>query len=121
MLTDLHQWSTIVALSLACAAITITITKARIFEEFRESIIRKSEWAGNLVSCSYCLSHWIAGILTILYRPNVLAGGVLVIDMAITMFIIVCISTLFTGQILKSIPFRTGPSIMDNEREDDDK
>lgn len=37
-----------------------TIAKEKIFEPLRERLGGKETWAGYLVSCPYCCSHWIA-------------------------------------------------------------
>jgi hypothetical protein len=40
-----------------------TIAKERIFEPLRERLGGMETWAGYLVSCPYCVSHWIAFVL----------------------------------------------------------
>ncbi len=37
-----------------------TIAKERIFEPMRRRLGGRDTWLGYLVSCPYCLSHWIA-------------------------------------------------------------
>jgi hypothetical protein len=37
-----------------------TIAKERIFEPLRNALGGKETWLGYLVSCPYCLSHWLA-------------------------------------------------------------
>lgn len=52
---------------LALAAIVMglshTIAKERIFEPLREKLGGMETWAGYLVSCPYCVSHWLAFLL----------------------------------------------------------
>ena len=33
--------------------------------------MRKSKWFGTLLSCPYCIGHWLALVATGLYRPYV--------------------------------------------------
>jgi uncharacterized membrane protein len=40
-----------------------TITRERISEPLRTRLGGKDTWLGYLVSCPYCVSHWIAFIL----------------------------------------------------------
>lgn len=37
-----------------------TVAKERIFAPLRDRLGGKETWAGYLVSCPYCLSHWLA-------------------------------------------------------------
>ncbi len=40
-----------------------TIAKEKLFEPLRERLGGKDTWAGYLVSCPYCCSHWIAFVV----------------------------------------------------------
>jgi hypothetical protein len=40
-----------------------TIAKEKVFEPLREKLGGKETWLGYLVSCPYCLSHWLAFVL----------------------------------------------------------
>lgn len=46
--------------ALATAAITMTLTRGTVFRPLRLWVIRRSSWFGKLVTCPYCMSHWIA-------------------------------------------------------------
>lgn len=53
-----------------------TIAKERIFEPLRNRLGGRSTWLGYLVSCPYCVSHWIAFVvvpLTDAYYVDVVA------------------------------------------------
>lgn len=47
-------------LALAVAAGSVTVTKSRLFGRFRVAVLRRSEVLGELVTCAYCFSHWVA-------------------------------------------------------------
>jgi hypothetical protein len=40
-----------------------TVAKEKIFEPLRTRLGGKETWLGYLVSCPYCLSHWLAFVL----------------------------------------------------------
>lgn len=90
----------IIFLSLVTSAISITVTKASIFESFREWILRKSKWLGSLVSCPYCFSHWVTIGLVLIYMP-VVFPMIFIIDLIMSAFAIVAISALISGGIMK--------------------
>ncbi|HET6282449.1 MAG TPA: DUF1360 domain-containing protein [Polyangia bacterium] len=53
----------LVAVSLVVMGLAHTITRERITEPLRTRLGGKDTWLGYLVSCPYCVSHWIAFIL----------------------------------------------------------
>jgi len=61
---------TLIYLSLATASISFTITETKIFKPLREGLKRRSSFLGELFQCGYCLGHWVAFLLTALYKPN---------------------------------------------------
>ncbi|HZU85658.1 MAG TPA: DUF1360 domain-containing protein [Polyangiaceae bacterium] len=40
-----------------------TIARERIFEPLRDRLGGRQTWLGYLVSCPYCVSHWVAFVL----------------------------------------------------------
>lgn len=57
-------------LSLAVGAISLTISKSKVFKGLREDIGRKSSWAGGLIECPYCTSHWVSFLVAGAYLPR---------------------------------------------------
>ena len=53
----------LLALSAVVMGIAQTITKERLFEPLRERLGGQDTWLGYLVSCPYCVSHWLAFLL----------------------------------------------------------
>jgi hypothetical protein len=53
----------LVLVSLVVMGMSQTIAKEKIFEPLRDRLGGKETWLGYLVSCPYCLSHWIAFVL----------------------------------------------------------
>ncbi len=70
----LIQIYTLVILSLVVASVAWTVTQEKIFEEWREAALKKSEDAKNILArkffymwtCEYCFSHWITIVVLIL-------------------------------------------------------
>jgi len=59
-----------ILLSVATGAISYFISKASILERPRDWLERHSKFMEYLLTCVYCLSHWIAAPLVIIYRVN---------------------------------------------------
>jgi hypothetical protein len=63
----------IFVITLATLSVSYTISRAFIFEWFRNYLLNKGFYfLYELFSCTYCISNWIALALTILYRPNLI-------------------------------------------------
>lgn len=86
-------------ISLAVSSISYTISKTDIFESIRKKISKHSNWLGKLISCPYCLSHWISFVIILfIYRTFNLEVFVLT-------FAIVTLSAIWTGKISRSFDF----------------
>jgi hypothetical protein len=59
-----------ILLSMVTASISFTVTETNIFLSFREWTENKNAIIGELLSCGYCLGHWIAFALVAIYRPQ---------------------------------------------------
>ena len=59
----------VLLLSLVTASISFTVSEAKLFKPLREWVKRKIRW-GELLSCGYCLGHWVAFALVAIYRPR---------------------------------------------------
>ena len=57
---DLGVVLQLVLVSAVVMGMSHTVAKERIFAPLRERLGGKETWAGYLVSCPYCLSHWLA-------------------------------------------------------------
>lgn len=77
----------IALLSLATASIAFGIAETKVLTAFRAWARRRNGWFGELVSCGYCLGHWIALALTTIYQPHALSAW-WALDIALTTLII---------------------------------
>ena len=57
-------------LSVATAAISFSIAETKLFSTARERVKTRSRFWGDLISCGYCLGHWVAFGLVAIYRPR---------------------------------------------------
>ena len=56
-------WPEVVRLALlapAVAVVSMTVTMSKLFSPLRKVAKSGSEWLGELLSCPYCISHWVA-------------------------------------------------------------
>jgi len=56
----MHGVGQLLAVSLIVMGLSHTIARERIFEPLRLRLGGKETWLGYMVSCPYCVSHWIA-------------------------------------------------------------
>jgi hypothetical protein len=57
-------------LVLAVSAATYTLTCGAVFDRPRAWVLARSRFAGLLVDCPYCASHWIAAGAVLAFRPR---------------------------------------------------
>lgn len=91
-----------IVLALVVSGTSYTITMADVFEPFRKFIGARNAWLGKLFSCFYCLSHWVAFLLVAIYRPQIIPGDYLILNLAVSAFFIVQLALYFTGLVFKA-------------------
>lgn len=102
-------------LALANATISVTLNRASIFDAPRGWLAKKSEFLGKLLSCPYCLSHWVAFALVGIYRPQVLDAH-WVLNFLTASFAVVTLTTFCVGLMFAS--FQQIPAPRGTEQED---
>lgn len=60
----------VIYLSFVTASISFTVTETTFFKPLREWMKKRSNFLGKLLSCGYCLGHWIAFALVAVYKPK---------------------------------------------------
>lgn len=60
----------VLVLALVTASIAFTVTESKVLKPLREWAERLNEKFGELLSCGYCLGHWISFALVAIYRPR---------------------------------------------------
>lgn len=89
-------------LALAVSVVSLTIAKTKAFAAIREKIAEKSDWLGYLFSCPYCLSHWISFLVVAVYRPITVSSGIILADLAVSIFVIVALATVSSWVIYRA-------------------
>jgi hypothetical protein len=62
----------ILCLSFVTGAVAFAVTETRLFRPVREWATGKNAFWGDLCSCGYCISHWVALVLVAIYQPRLL-------------------------------------------------
>ena len=57
-----------ILLSFVTAAVSFTVSEAKLFLPWREAVKRKSAFLGDLLCCGYCTGHWVALALVAIYQ-----------------------------------------------------
>jgi len=70
--------ATLAMVALACASVSMTVARSRLFARPRQWLTDRSAWLGKLVTCPYCFSHWVA--LAMVLALDWLGWRALVID-----------------------------------------
>jgi hypothetical protein len=99
----------IVFLSLAVAAISMTLTKAELFMAARKWIQRWSQflwWPGwvvrKLATCPYCMAHWWAILAIVHYKPVIIESKVVFVDLSVSAGAVIALSAFWCGLIYKA-------------------
>jgi hypothetical protein len=99
-------------LALAIGAVSLTITKANVFEWLRAWIDRRARkprgflrrpfgWLNELFDCPYCMAHWIALAAMFVYKPLLISTGREWPDLIVSYFALVALSSLCAGAVFR--------------------
>ncbi|WP_328745070.1 hypothetical protein OHT57_06460 [Streptomyces sp. NBC_00285] len=102
MAVSQNEILTTVFLSVAVASAALTVSRTAIMGPFREFVLRHSTFAGRLVGCSYCISHWLSFGAVLLYRPR-LTHLFLPLDLLVTTMVMVTLAAILTGAIARAL------------------
>ncbi len=53
----------VLTVSLVVMGLSHTLARERLFAPLREALGGRDTWLGYLISCPYCVSHWVAFVL----------------------------------------------------------
>lgn len=123
---DSSQLYALAVMALVVGSIAVTITRSKIFAGVREWIAEKtaaqmvkndgvySVFGGNIglrfwkflhgvFTCPYCMGHWLSFALIAWYQPRPLTSDVLLVDMVVSAFALVTMSSWASGLIVKGM------------------
>lgn len=90
------DFPTLIELAAAIAALSAIVTLAKISKPFRVWLSNRSSWIGELFSCSYCFSHWVALVVVLWYKPRIMASSVAFIDYFVTWLCLISFAAIIT-------------------------
>jgi hypothetical protein len=89
--------------SFAVASISYTISKSELFSVLREYTNEKFKTVYKIISCPYCLSHWLA-VAGMLFVEPILFNNIY-INIFIFTFVCVTLSSFWIGMISRAFEF----------------
>lgn len=90
---------------MATAAVSMVFTMALVFRGLRAWVKERSKFFGELFSCPYCFSHWVAAVFVVLGKltGNFSVGfDNQVLDGVVTWLVLVVMSAPFCWVLFKS-------------------
>lgn len=94
-------WACIV-ISFTAASISLTITQTEVFVPLRNVANKMGHMIGYLFHCFYCMSHWIVFAGVLIYKPVLISSGYIIIDLIVTAFFTVTLTTFVNGFMFRS-------------------
>lgn len=91
-------------ISVATSAISLTISRAKVFEWLRKGLPKRKppgKFLAELVSCPYCVSHWVA--LALVWAYPLRFTGNFYVDLIVLTFAVVGISAVMSGRVYAAI------------------
>lgn len=88
--------SNLIILGLATATVSTTVGSSKLFRGLRSWVATQSPFWGELISCPYCLGHWVALFAVLLYNPPATA---LAVDLIIQWLAVTALSAVTSGLI----------------------
>lgn len=82
-------------LSLACGAASLVLTKSAVLNGLHSWLEKRSPFVGEMLSCPWCTSHWVALGLVLAFGPVAIGQGWLAWLLAypVSVFALVALST----------------------------
>lgn len=102
----LLEWGQLIIIALATAACTVTLSRAKIFAPLRVWLADHWPWAGRLIACTYCTSHWVAAFLLVMFIqpgelfPAIAERGHVAVSFGLDWLAVVAISAPITGLVM---------------------
>jgi hypothetical protein len=89
---------TLTYIGIANGMISLVIAKSKLFETFRDFFFNQNNkkpygFIFDLISCPYCVSHWLAIFMTFIW-PVRLTNSFALADFIVAMFVNVAVATL---------------------------
>lgn len=90
----------IILAGFATAAVSVTLAKSELLKKWRDWVCNKSEILGELVTCPYCVSHYVAIVFTLIIPVDLVTNSLG--NFVLVWCAVVGINALIAGQILRA-------------------
>ena len=94
---------------MAVATVAMTITKATLFKDLRGWSKKQSRLLGELMSCPFCMSFWVATAGVLYYKPRPIVSDIAGFDYMAAILVVVCLSSFWCGLIFKAYSQMSSP------------
>lgn len=99
------------ALALFVGTVSLTLTKAVVFKPLRRIIRVRAgkittsfgDYVGELQTCPYCMNHWLALFVTLIWKPYFLMTGHSFLDFLVAWFGLVALSSIVVGVVYRAL------------------
>ena len=112
---DIAAFWTCIVIATASSSISITITQTELSLPIRTWSQRLGHMIGYLFQCFYCMKHWIVAALILIYQPVLLNSGFHVVDLAVSWFFSITLSTFISGLMFKVFLLGMAKKVKENE------
>lgn len=102
-------------IAVASASIATTITLTELFVPVRNFANKCGHMIGYLFQCFYCMSHWIVLFAVAIYQPILIKSEYYLIDLIVSAFFTITVSTLVNGIIFKVFTCKMKMKVIENE------
>lgn len=86
----------LIYLSAITASISFTIAETKLLKPLRDWVNSKNHFLGELVTCGYCVGHWVAFALVAIFQPKLFDSWFL-LDYLLTAMVIAWLSAFQWG------------------------
>lgn len=98
------EFAVLLPLALASGVVAVTITKTHIFLPIRVWLHDRNNWLYTLVTCFYCLGHWISAAAVVAFQPRILEGVALIPNLLVSWLVLTALTAFVSGLILRTEP-----------------
>ena len=74
------------------ADISFVVSDSKLFKPFREWLKPRFEWLYSLVSCGFCMGHWVSFVITPIVAPCIFSTGFALLDCFLTSLLVAWLS-----------------------------
>jgi len=90
----------VIELGVACGAISLVVAKGKIFAKPHDWLALKFPFLDEILSCTWCTSHWVSAVLVLMYRKSLCHN---IADYIVQVFVVVAISQVVAATMRKCV------------------